>query len=551
MDKQKADEILTEYLPKIYGFAIKKAFSYAEAEDICADIVEELYKSLIKANEIYNLEGYIWRISEHVYSKYVSSVKKHQGIALDEINLSLEDAYDLGEAEEEFLRLRREIAFLTKTRREIVYAYYYENKSIVQISAQQGIPTGTVKWHLNQARHELKEGFHMERKIGKLGMKPVKAVSIGHSGDPGPNGGPEYYLNDSLNLNIVYSVYDTPRTKEEIAEELGVTPVFIEDKIELLESNGFLVKKSGNRFTTYVRFDSPTYSLEKQENKLKKQLEIAQLLAKDYAQSVREAISDVKEVYIPSGNRDLLEAAAIFYGVANKCQLETKKDLSPYYIKTTDGGNYIAIIEIERTQADKDYVPTLQLPSLRACGNMTRWSDKYPVYSWSIDSRYSSREGGWKNNLTSDYETLYEFMTDAIADDRVNADKFKRLRERQFISENNQVNLMVVKGKAETFFAKIPQLDEKCKRQFADYAFEYAQTIAHDYPSQMQDLIFSWTASGFISNEVALMVMDILYGNGTLKALTDREKITSNLIVFTDVLPLDAKEQMLENPKAN
>lgn len=232
--------------------------------------------------------------------------------------------------------------------------------------------------------------------------------------------------------------------------------------------------------------------------------------------------------------------------MANKCQLETKKDLSPYYIKTTDGGNYIAIIEIERTQADKDYVPTLQLPSLRACGNMTRWSDKYPVYSWSIDSRYSSREGGWKNNLTSDYETLYEFMTDAIADDRVNADKFKRLRERQFISENNQVNLMVVKGKAETFFAKIPQLDEKCKRQFADYAFEYAQTIAHDYPSQMQDLIFSWTASGFISNEVALMVMDILYGNGTLKALTDREKITSNLIVFTDVLPLDAKSKCLK-----
>lgn len=90
----------------------------------------------------------------------------------------------------------------------------------------------------------------MERKIGKLGMKPIKATSIGHSGDPGPNGGPEYYLNDSLNLNIVYSVYYTPRTKNEIAEELGVAPVFIEDKIELLESNGFLVRKAGNKFTT-------------------------------------------------------------------------------------------------------------------------------------------------------------------------------------------------------------------------------------------------------------------------------------------------------------
>ena len=391
----------------------------------------------------------------------------------------------------------------------------------------------------------------MERKIGKLGMKPIKATNIGHSGDPGPNGGPEYYLNDSLNLNIVYSVYYTPRTKNEIAEELGVTPVFIEDKIDLLESNGFLVPKAGNKFTTYVRFDSPTFSLEKQENKLKKQLEIARLLANSYADSVREAISDVRDVYIPSGNRQLLEAAAIFYGVANKCQLEVKKDLSPYYIKTTDGGNYIAFIGTERTQVDKDYVPTLQLPSMWACGNMIRWSEKYPVYSWSIDSRYSSREGAWKNNLTSDYEFLYEFMTDAISDDLVNADKFKRLRKRQFISENNQINIMVVKGKAEDFFAKIPELDEKFKKQFADYAFEYAQTVAGNYPPQMRNLIFSWSASGFIGNDVALMVMDVLYSNGTFQALTEREKITSNLILFSDVLPFDTKSESLKNPKAN
>ena len=541
MDKQKADKILTEYFPKIYGFAVKKAFSYAEAEEICASIAEELYESLIKAKSICNLDGYIWRISEHTYSKYVSSVKKHQGVSIDEIILPFEDTYDLEDNREEFLRLRREIAFLTKTRREIVYAYYYKNESIAHISKQQGIPMGTVKWHLNQARLELKEGLIMERKIGKLGMKPVKAVCIGHSGTPGSNGGPEFYLNDSLNLNIVYSVYYTPRTKEEIAEELGVTPVFIEDKIDLLESNGFLVRKAGGKFTTYARFDSPTYSLEKQENKLKKQLETAQFLAKDYAHSVRQAVSNIREVYIPSGNRELLEAAAIFYGVANKCQLDVKKDLSPYCIKTTDGGNYIAFIEIERIQVDKDYVPTLQLPSMGTCGNMVRSSEKYPVYSWSIDSRYSSRKGDWKNNLTSDYESLYEFMTGAIADDLVNADKFKRLRERQFISDNNQVNIMVVKGKAEDFFDKIPKLDEKFKKQFADYAFEYAQIIARDYPPQMRDLIFSWVAGGFVSNTVALMVMDILYGDGTFKPLTDREKITSNLILFTDVLPLKTK----------
>lgn len=130
MNKQKADKILIEYLPRIYGFAVKKSFSYDEAEEICADIVKELYESLLKSKEIYNLDGYVWRISEYVYSKYVSFVKKHQGVSLDQINLSVEDVYDFGDNEEEFLRLRREITFLTQTRREIVYSYYYENKPI-------------------------------------------------------------------------------------------------------------------------------------------------------------------------------------------------------------------------------------------------------------------------------------------------------------------------------------------------------------------------------------------------------------------------------------
>lgn len=207
---------------------------------------------MLTAKEIYNIEGYIWQISEHVYSKYVSSKKKHQGISIDGLEIPFEDDYFSEEAEEDLLCLRREIAFLTKTRREIVYSYYYENKSIAQISLTMKIPDGTVKWHLSKAKNELKKGFTMERKIGKLGMKPINATCFGHSGDPGTNGGPEYYLKDYLNLNIVYSVYHIPKTKDEIAEELGVTPVFIDEKIDLLESNGFLVRQAGNKFTTML-----------------------------------------------------------------------------------------------------------------------------------------------------------------------------------------------------------------------------------------------------------------------------------------------------------
>ena len=538
MNKQQADKLIVEYLPKIYGFAMKKAFSFDEAKELSSDIVTEVYLSLLSANEILNLDGYVWRISEHVYSRFVSSKKKREGISLNGIDIPDTTPILDEDSEAELDLLRREIAFLTNTRRKIVYSFYYENKTISTITKEIGVPEGTVKWHLNKARNDLKEGFIMERKIGKLGIKPIEAESFGHSGEPGKNGGPEYYLGNKLNLNIVYSVYHSPKTMVEIAEELGVTPVYIEDTVKELEANGFLVMKAGNRYTTYVKFNPETYSLEQQDKRKQKQREIARILAQEYVPQVRAAIADVTDVYIPSKNRELLEAAAIFYGISNKCDISLKTDLSKYHIKTLAGGDFIAFVTIPATQIDTDYVSSQNDPPYWACGNMTRWSEKYPsVYSWSIDTRYSSRKGGWENNFTSDYEYLYEFMTGAIKDTPANKEKFDRLRKRGFLVENNKVNVMVARGNQKEFFSKLPSLDEKLKKTFADYALEQAMLIAKDYPPQMRDLVVNWNAAGFVGNTVALMVMDILHGNGMFRPLTEDEKVTSNLLMFCDRLP--------------
>lgn len=539
MNKQKADEIIVEYLPKIYGFAMKRSFCYQEAEELCSDIVEQVYLSLLSAEEIYHIDGYIWRISKHVYSKFVASKKKHMGISIDGMDLPDESEPSDEDPDEELRLLRREIAFLTQKRREIVYSFYYENRSISSIAKEMELPEGTVKWHLNKARNDLKEGFTMERKIGKLGMKPIEACGFGHSGDPGCNGDPEHFLGDKLNLNIVYSVYFEPKTKEQIAEELGMTPVFIEDKVKLLEDNGFLVRQAGERYTTYVKFDPETFSLERRDRIVQKKLEIAEMLVREYVPAVRRAIADVTDVYIPRGNRELLEAAAILYAVINKCGISVKKDLSRYRIKTTNGGDYIAFVHLPAKQSDPDYQSEKgDLPNYWACGNMTRWSEKYPsVYSWSVDTRYCSREGAWENNLTSDYEYLYEFLTGAITDNRANESKFKRLRKRQYITEDNKVNIMMIKGDSKDFFKKIPPLDENLKKQFADDALEMAMMAARDYPPQMRDLVIDWSAGGFVDSMVAVMVMDILYGNGTFKPLAEQEKVTSHLIMFSDVLP--------------
>ena len=540
MDKQQADKLITEYFQKIYGFAVSKSFSYAEAEDLCGDIVQEVYLSLLRAREVICPDNYIRRIAAHVYAKFVSRKKKHEGVSIDMVQLSYEEDFLPADTEEELCRLRREIAFLTEKRRQIVYLFYYENKSISSISKTTGIPEGTIKWHLNKARIELKERFTMERKIGKLGIAPVSAASIAHGGTPGPEGGPEYYLGDKLNLNIVYSVYFTPKTLEEIAEELGCTPVFIEDKVQFLEENGYLIRTRGNRFTTYVSFSPRVYTAEWEDTKLKKQMEIAKKLAEVYVPAVQASIADIQDVYIPGGNRQLLEATAIFYGVTRKCGGYADKDLSLYNIKTSTGGKYLVFVDLEAECADPTYVPQMHQSEWTVCGAMERSSDKYPeIYSWAVNSKLDSRTGGWKDNLYTDYEYLYEYMRGSIRDDTANAEKFHRLRKRGFLTEDNQINVMIIRSAPREFFRRIPPLTEEYKQMFADFILETAAQEAKQYPPQMQDLVIDLTANGFIGSAVAVMLLDELYKNGTFRPLTEQEKAAANLIMFSDILPED------------
>ncbi len=538
MNKQKVDKIITEYLSKIYGFAVKKSFSYDEAEELASDIVHEVYNSLLKAEEVVNVEGYIWRISEHTYSKYVMQKKKMQGVSIDGMEIPVMDKYFVDSNDEEIVSLRREIAFLSTTRRKIVYSFYFESKTIKSISEELDIPEGTVKWHLNKARNELKEGFLMERKIGRLGLNPKESIGFSHNGSPGTNGGPEYYFSDKLNLNIVYSVYYEAKTREEIAEELGVTPVFIEDKIDYLVANGFLVPLSGGKYTTYVQFSPENPSLELEDRIRDVKMQVAKMLVEEYVPLVREAVEKIDNVYIPSGNKELLLATAIWGGMLYKCSTGSNVDMSRYYAKTLDGGEYITSVDLKSEPADKGYKSRYASCDYWSCGVMNRASDKYPaICSWSMDTRYCSRVGAWENNWNCDYEYIYELVKGDIVEDVVNAEKFARLRERKFINDENKINIMMYKGSKKDFFEKLPKIPADLLKKMSELALENAMMEAKFYPPQMQDLVVFYNVECFPENEVALMVMDILYGNGTFKELTEEEKVTSQLIMFSDVIP--------------
>ena len=109
MEKQKADETITLYLEKIYGFAFKKAYSYDEAEELASEMTAEVYTSLLSSDEIFNVSGYIWRICENVYARYVAKIKKQEGLCENYMAASAAHM-DEGISDEEKYRIRREIS---------------------------------------------------------------------------------------------------------------------------------------------------------------------------------------------------------------------------------------------------------------------------------------------------------------------------------------------------------------------------------------------------------------------------------------------------------
>ena len=540
MIKEKADKLIIEYSPKIYGFAVKKAFSLEESEELAAEMVKEVYLSLLEANEVFNVEGYVWRICEHTYAKYVNSTKKHQGISLDGMEIPYYDNYNLGEKDEDLKKLRQEIGFLSEKRRQIIYSFYYEGKSIQKIATEEDLSEGTIKWHLNKARNDLKENFSMERKVGSLGISPIEAICFDHNGQPGSKGGPEVYLDDKINLNIVYSVYDSPKTKEGIAEEMGMTPVYLEDRIAFLAKNGFLVETSGKRYTTYVKFTPRERSLKQEEETLKSKIKVADSILKSYVPKVKEAIKKLSDVYIPGGNPELFEATAIFYAIVNKFDLPIVKNVSPFLIKTLDGGEYYVTVNLKSEIIDPDFKPTIEESTrdYTACGSMMRNAWKHPtVKSWSNDNRFSTRKGMWQNNLNTDYDAIYEVICGDIEDNKANEEKFKRLRERGFITDDGRLNVMVVKKSMEEFDALIPSPTKEQLDEFAKIAIEQAVMLAKNYPPQMQDFIVFEFVKWYVDNTIAMIVLDKLYDSGEYKPLTQSEKATVNLLVFSDRLP--------------
>lgn len=292
MDSKRAGELILENIKNIYGYAFARLYDKADVDDLTSEIVCEILQS---ASGIRNEEafwGFAWRVAENTFHKYLRRKNKLIPDVPEEMGLSPEEDYIERESDQEIQnKLRRELSLLSQINRTVCLAYYYQNKSCTQIAKEQNISPEMVKYHLFRTRRLLKEGIGMEREFGIKSYQPARfEFRTIFSGQ----GNREYsnLFKRKLPGNILHSAYYTPMTIREFAIELGVSSVYMEDEIALLEEYGLLTPLSGGKYQTNLLIFTPDYTMEFRR-KAKEVLipEIREILA-----DVKTKINEIRNV---------------------------------------------------------------------------------------------------------------------------------------------------------------------------------------------------------------------------------------------------------------
>ena len=257
MDSIKLEQLITENMKSIFGFALTRLGNVSEAEYLASDILYEIIRSAPNLKDEERFYGFMWKVAENVYMDYLRKKAKNASrtAELDEsIADESESVLDEVVKKEELNLLRRELSLLSKQYRDATVLYYIENLSCSEIANRLQISTEMVKYYLFRARKIIREGMNMERLYGEKSYCP----NIFEIDFWGTKAGDDREYRDfqvrKIKGNILLAAYYCPVTIQEISIELGVALPYLEDEIELLVERQYLVCNNGKYLTNIPIF---------------------------------------------------------------------------------------------------------------------------------------------------------------------------------------------------------------------------------------------------------------------------------------------------------
>lgn len=544
MNRQDAEKIITEYLKPIFSFVLKRCKNANDAEDLSQDIVLKAFRALLIKDDIGDVNKFIWTIAHHALSNYYRDAAKSViGISMDEAAEMIADPDSISADDdnaEAIRRLQSEIAYLSKLQRKIVIAYYFENRKQADIAKDLDIPLGTVKWHLFEAKKELKRGMDIMRKTSELKFNPIKFHSYGINGNIGTKS-PEEFFRSTLSQNICYCVRNTAKTINEIADDLGVSPVYVETEADFLEEYGFLKTQKDKYIVNFI-ISEPTAELLTLQNDMYKRA--AELFANDlYDELTSSDILDDPDILCgqtdapisltksPKADRNFILWSLIPYIAAWSGEKLMDEKISFEEVATIrpDGAHNIchaSVIPNEMILPD-DYTYMKNW-----CGPM--WNGDGERILWQIDSEWSERGDGYRLRYSEEAKHILS-LYEREFEDRLSKDEYAWLAERGYIKTNGdydgyfksawQIVILSSNDVKEKLLAIGEKIKSKYKNEFDTIKAPYMDAVLDSVPAHLRkvkeyELQFLFHSDGWF----LLHCIVTLLNNGKLKPPTEGQK---------------------------
>lgn len=239
MKKQELLKYLDDNLmDKLYGFCYARTNDSYEAQDLCSDIIFALVKAAGTQGEVSNFYPFLWRIARNVYADFSEKKRKradafYEGDA-EELLQSVAAREEPEEWDELLQAVYKRLAFLTRAYREVMILYYLEGLSAAEIAKRQNTSPVAVRQRLFQARQKIKSEVE---KMTEMDNRPMSLKEIDFEiwGTGRPSwGDPRDVCTRMLSRHMVWLCHKKPMSASEIAEELNVPTVYVEEELEIL-----------------------------------------------------------------------------------------------------------------------------------------------------------------------------------------------------------------------------------------------------------------------------------------------------------------------------
>lgn len=254
MTKEQMEQIVLANMKKIYLYCVRRLGNATEAEDVASDITVELLSSYDRVRDDRAVLGYIWAVADNLCRNYWRKAGKVEIVEIPEeypgmCQITPEDEMI---RDQDITLLRRELALLSKMYREAMIGYYIRKESCEEIAKQLGITVTNVKQYLFEGRKKVKKGMEMQREYGKYSYAPDK-FTFNFWGDN--SSGYWELFERKLPGSIMLSVWDSPKTLEELSTDVGVAVPYLEEDIAKLEEYKLLIKKGSRYHSGMVIYD--------------------------------------------------------------------------------------------------------------------------------------------------------------------------------------------------------------------------------------------------------------------------------------------------------